>query len=326
MQLVSLRSDVEDGVLRRAIESVFDQRFPGQFELVIVDSDLSSSREIASMTGAIAGDTIRRLRLTDDVSVPLALNRGLIEARYSFIAILDPFGAWCDGKIERQFARFAADADLSVSAGGKRMLSSSGEVLRDELGPTSWADALRFHGNNGCPLHHGSVLARRNILLELGGYPHNGAFRHCEDYALWGTLLRFFKPDVIDDVVYTVANAPSPMTAGSKDDNPNSPAILRAISRRVGITSDLPSALEEFASTLGISMIDAGRVAFRIWRHGCAVRLPVAAIAPLRRILPDRDLDCVSTHVKLLSISQILGDVGAGPEMSDEMIVLARHA
>jgi hypothetical protein len=50
----------------------------------------------------------------------------------------------------------------------------------------------------------------------------------------------------------------------------------------------IPDAMQELASAVGCSLIEAGTLAFKMWRYGLAVWLPRSATGPLELILFDR--------------------------------------
>jgi glycosyl transferase family 2 len=286
--------------LSRAVESVLGQDHPGALEVLVVDdgSRTPVTEVVAGAAWAI-DPRIRWIRVPRNTGLVNALNTGLVLARCPLIARIDADDAWRPGKLAKQLALFAADPDLTIVGTGMRLVHAGEGEDVDLVRPGDWQGILRFFATEGCPFPHGSVLARREVYLLLGGYPHAAHLSHCEDFALWGTWVRFFKPAMIEEVLFDYTVAESSVSGLF-------PAQQRKASGRVqrtfldlGDASLLPAASEALASALGTSLVDAGRVAFRIWKYGAPARLPEAALDPLRTLLPDRRILAASGHAPL---------------------------
>jgi glycosyltransferase involved in cell wall biosynthesis len=311
-------------LLRRALESVWDQRFPGPFEVLIVDD--GSQTPVSECAGAlgIVGRDARWVRRPRNGGVTTTLNTGLKAARHPFVARLDADDSWCATKVEKQFALFAADPDLSITATGMTLVTEAGERLSDHIRPASWSGILKFFVENGCPFPHGSVIARRNIYRVLGGYPEESTFAHCEDYALWGIWLRFFKPQMIEEILYRYTVSETAVSGLHSEQQMRATAIVRESFAELNLAVHLPTSMTAFAGALGRSLIEAGIIAYRMWRFGICTRLPVEAIAPLRLILCDRDLEILPAWVSARTVEQVLGNYTADGGSDMDVPVLAR--
>ncbi|TCT06911.1 glycosyltransferase family 2 protein [Aquabacter spiritensis] len=293
-------------MLRRALESVRDQRFPGPMEVVVVDD--GSPRPVAEAQAALgpAGIGVRFLRQTRNMGVTSALNAGLQAARHPLVARLDADDVWRPGKIERQAALFAADPDLTLTATGMVLVSPEGKTLAEHVRPADWEPILDFCVDVGCPFPHGSVLARRDIYLVLGGYPHLACYETCEDFALWSLWLRFFKPRMLREVLYEYTVSPGAVSQRHGDRQRKASDLLRADLRKLALSRTAPAAMAAFADALGLSLVEAGVVAWRMWRFGLAVALPEAAIPPLRAAMPDRDVEVRLSDPAAVEVRDVL--------------------
>jgi len=291
-------------LLARALESVNDQRFPDAVEILLVDD--GSPTPVVSLLPALLpalgrhAQSVRVVRCARNGGVTHALNQGLKAARYPFIARLDADDAWRWGKIEKQFALFDADPDLTLTATGMVLVTPEGRELGTHVRPAAWDRLLDFVVRVGCPFPHGSVLARRDIYLALGGYPHLAAFDHCEDFALWCQWIRFFKPSMVEEVLYDYTVSSQAVSQRHGTQQARASDGLRAAFARLSLAQTLPGAIAAFAQATALSQVEAGLVAYRMWRHGLAVHLPEDAIAPLRAILPDRDVACTAPGPRAL--------------------------
>ena len=182
-------------LLRRALDSIHDQTYPGGYEILLVDDGSAVPlEELRSTIGRSRLEHCRVLRCHRNNGISHALNLGLASARYPFIARLDADDWWLPGKIEAQMRAFDGDADLSVCATGMSVFFEREGRNEDHIRSRRWGDIVAFAADVGCPFPHGSILARTDVFRLVGGYSQDTRFDHCEDYALWGVWLRFFKP------------------------------------------------------------------------------------------------------------------------------------
>jgi glycosyltransferase involved in cell wall biosynthesis len=278
--------------LRRALASVFDQRFPGPVEVMIIDDGspvpIAGIPELAALP-----DEVRWVRCHQNGGVVHALNTGLREARHPYIARLDADDYWGANKIEKQFSQIAMDRDLTIIGTGMTIVDPDGRVIDTTIRPAGWKGIIDFYVNVGCPFPHGSVVARRDIYRLLGGYPHDPRFAHCEDYALWGIWLRFFKPAMIEELLYNYTVSPSSMSVRYRPQQNRATKLVNASFAKLNLADTLPKALRALADVLGISVLQAGVLAYRMWHYQVAVCAPTDAVEPLSVILSDRDVGVV---------------------------------
>lgn len=294
-------------LLRRALESVLDQAYPGAVEVLLVDDGSAEPVEGFSDRLGAAANHIRWVRHPRNRGLVHALNSGLRHARQQFIARMDADDEWLPGKIEKQLALFAADDDLTIAGTGMERVTATGELIDQHIRPGDWSPLLHFMYDVGCPFPHGSVVARTAILRLLGGYPHDATFIHCEDFALWGTWLRFFKPAMVEEVLYRYTMGQGSVSGVYAEQQARASGIVHQRFRELQVAEKLPGALTELAEALGISLTDAGKFAYTMWHYGAAVLLPQIAIGPLAAILPDRNLIPASREKRVIDPTQILG-------------------
>ncbi len=276
--------------LRRALESAQDQTYPGKFEIIVVDDGSPTPvSEHAQALGASAAG-VQWLRCPRNRGAVTALNVGLRAARYELIARLDADDTWCDGKIEKQLARFVADPDLTIVGTGMTRVDEHDAVIDQHIRPGDWNGILRFFVEVGCPFPHGSVVARADIYRLLGGYPYDALYSHCEDFALWGSWLRFFKPAMIEESLYRYTVSKSSVSLIHQRSQARASGVVHARFRELDLPQRLPDALSALSVALDVSILEAGALAFAMHRHGASVSLPEAAIAPLQVVLGDRDV------------------------------------
>jgi hypothetical protein len=274
-------------LLRRALASVHAQRFPSGYEILLIDDGSAEPLETLGPALGAEARALRFLRLPHNAGIAHALNRGLAEARSPLIARLDHDDWWLETKIEKQLASFRSDPAVTIGGTGMTLVTPAGEALSTHIRPGSWQWALDFLKSGGSPLPHGSVLARRDVFRLLGGYPVDPACEYCEDYALWADWLRFFKPGMIEEDLFRYTVSPSSVSVAHRERQIQASIMVRDRLQDLP-AARIPDAMQEFASAVGCSLVEAGILAFKMWRYGLAAWLPRSATGPLELILFDR--------------------------------------
>jgi glycosyltransferase involved in cell wall biosynthesis len=284
-------SSVENlSLLRRALESIKDQRINGDYEVLVIDDGSPVPVQESSPLLGHVTDKVKWLRLERNGGLVNALNKGIIAAKYPLIARLDADDTWLPNKIDRQMALFAGDPDLTITATGMSLVRHDNTQIETHIRPGDWSGILRFFVEIGCPFPHGSVVAQKSVYALLGGYPHDGRFSHCEDYALWGTWLRFFKPAMIEEVLYNYTVSENSVSFIHADQQRSASHLVNRRFANGDLPNKLPSALNGLADALQISLFNAGKLAYLLWHFRPCVTLPVEAVEALRTVLFDREL------------------------------------
>lgn len=284
--------DRDRRLLLRALESAIEQAYPADWELLLVD-DGSPVPVSDWLAGAAASrhPRLRVQRLPSNRGLVHGLNAGLARARFGLVARLDADDAWLDGKIARQLERFARAPDLTLVATGMRVVFDSGEPPFEDVRSDGWEAILRFAAERGCPFPHGSVLARRDVYLALGGYSHGVDARHAEDFDLWAKWIRFFEPAMIEDCLYEYRVSDRSISSVHAAHQASATRRILDALRSHDALHACPAHLRALAEALGTRPIEAGLAALKIWRYRPgAWLLPPAALDPLRALLPDRRL------------------------------------
>ncbi len=175
--------------LPACIDSIRQQTF-GRFEVVAVD-DHSEDRTGALLQQAAMADSRFRLLRSPEPGLVPTLNYGLDQARCDLIARMDADDLMHPRRLELQATHLQDNPGVDVL--GSRVHGFPEEVLTD-----GFIEYLRWQ--NACiaetairndiylesPLAHPSVMFRRTVIQDAGGYL-NGDFP--EDYELWLRLI-----------------------------------------------------------------------------------------------------------------------------------------
>ncbi|SNT63960.1 Glycosyl transferase family 2 [Tardiphaga sp. OK246] len=296
-------------LLDRAVESVAEQKYPGEAEILIVD-DGSSTPVQELLAGHERRIPLRFVRYVRNNGLVYALNAGLNAARYGLIARMDADDCWAAHKIEQQIDRLVADPDLTVVGTGMRRVFEDGSPTEDHIRPDGWSPLLKFFVDCGCPFPHASILARSDIYRLLGGYSHSERVSHCEDYALWGIWLRFFKPAMIELPLHIYTVSADSVSSRHLAQQQKATGRINSAFASLRVVDTVPDEMSSLADILGISLLQAGVLCYRLWHLKIATCLPEAALAPLQKMLTDRDV-ASSPSGGIVAVSRILGAFGS---------------
>jgi Glycosyl transferase family 2 len=168
--------------LAPAIESILTQTFE-DFEFLILN-DGSSDDSAAIIDGYAAKDARIRPIHRDNKGLIVSLNQLLSESRGPLVARMDGDDIAKPERFARQIAFLNAHPDHGVLGTWTEDMDEAGNSfhLVGADHPTT-NEEFQAVVSERSPLCHPSVMMRRDIALDVGGY--HAAFRHCEDYDLW---------------------------------------------------------------------------------------------------------------------------------------------
>jgi glycosyltransferase involved in cell wall biosynthesis len=201
--LVTVLLAVHDGepYLRAAVESVLRQTM-SDLELVVVDD--ASEDGTPALLAAVDDPRLRVLRNERQLGLAASLNRGLDEARGSFVARLDADDVAMPVRLERQLRHLASAPGVAVVGSAVLEVGDADEVGRIHLMPEG-PNAVRWAALFSSPFFHPTVVVDRGIL-ERHGLRYETGFAESEDYELWSRLLDVADGDNLGDplVLYRV--------------------------------------------------------------------------------------------------------------------------
>lgn len=190
MPFVSVILPVFNGslYLRRSIDSILNQDLR-DFELIIIND---GSHDDSAVIIKQYSDPRIHYFYQDNLGLADTLNRGIGLARGKYIARQDQDDVSASNRLSLQvdflsnnpeYAMVGSAAEIWVN--GKK----SSRVLRHPISDAELRFGLLFRNY----FVHSSVLIRRDVLLEFGGYSTNPERQPPEDYELWSRISRKYK-------------------------------------------------------------------------------------------------------------------------------------
>lgn len=175
-----LCTNVVNTQCRLAVQSCLQQSFT-DFELVLVING-AAAQEAAQVARTWFGQDARVKILTTEVRhLIFSLSFGLHHARAELVARMDSDDVSAPDRLARQVAFMRAHPDVAVLGSAYDILNANGQPQRTVMLPTTDA-AVRRALLWSNPLCHPSVMFRRKVVLNVGGYLGG---LHAEDYDLW---------------------------------------------------------------------------------------------------------------------------------------------
>lgn len=165
--------------LRRAVESVCNQKHFDAEIIVVDDGSTDNSREVVEKISHT--QPLRYIR-TENRGVAAARNLGATLAARRYIAFLDSDDHWVADKLYRQMRCLAENPGFTISHTGEKWLRR-GVFLNQKRIHRPRHGYIFPHCLQLCAVGMSTVVISRELFLESGGF--DSTLPCCEDYDLW---------------------------------------------------------------------------------------------------------------------------------------------
>lgn len=147
-------------------------------------------------------DIFKTYALKENQGLGKALNYGLQKCSYEIVARMDTDDIAEDNRFELQVTAFKNDKELALCGGQiAEFIDDPNEITSYRKVPIKQKEILKFVKKRN-PFNHMTVMFRRQMVLNVGGYQHMPYF---EDYWLWARVLNAgYKTENIDAVLVKV--------------------------------------------------------------------------------------------------------------------------
>jgi glycosyltransferase involved in cell wall biosynthesis len=205
---------VHDGrpYLTQAVQSLLGQTFE-DFEFIIINDGSSDGSRAVLERFAERDNRVRLVHQTNR-GLTASLNRGLELARGTYIARMDDDDISRPDRFERQVRFLEANPDVGVLGGGTRVIDETGEPVDYWMPPAKHGHITWRLLFNAC-FTHPSVMVRRSLLQELGGYADWA--RCSQDHELWTRAAQETRLAALPDELIQFRRSEGSITATSRD-------------------------------------------------------------------------------------------------------------
>ena len=175
-------------MLKEAVESVLDQTYQ-EWELMVIDDGSTDETETLVQGYQMKESRIRyeRYSHTGLPGIAALRNRALREARGRLVAFLDDDDKWFPEKLKIQTSYLEQHPEIGLVYSPVHVVDGKGQYqkTRPVVPSSSYADLFE-----GCFIQISSVVARKEILIALGGFDET--LESSRDYDLWLRTVRHY--------------------------------------------------------------------------------------------------------------------------------------
>jgi hypothetical protein len=166
-------------LVREAVISVIEQDYAGDIDVIVVHDQEEPQTELKEF--ARQGRTVSLLNNTHAEGLAGARNTGLDNTTAAFIASCDDDDFWDGDKLRLQMTRMLAEPDLSVLGAGIRLLMGEDQVV-EWPGDSPIVTREQLLRSRRKELHSSTLLMRREVFDQVGGYDETLPSSYAEDY------------------------------------------------------------------------------------------------------------------------------------------------
>lgn len=172
----------------RSIESMFEQTIkPSEFVL-IEDGNLTDElNTIVEKYMEKYPEIFKVIKIDNNVGLGLALQRGINECSYEFIARMDSDDYCVPQRIEKEFEVFETHPEIGmIGTNVSEFIDSIDNIICDVILPENNEEIIAFSKKRN-PFRHPSIMFKKSEVLKAGNYRE---YYLCEDYDMWLRMLR----------------------------------------------------------------------------------------------------------------------------------------
>jgi FkbM family methyltransferase len=202
--MVSVLMAVHNGraYLPQALESLYLQTCQ-DFELIIVDD--ASTDDTPEILNRLKDTRTIIHRNPANLGLTRSLNIGLRLCRGQFVARMDADDLSLPRRFARQVEFLQAHPDIAMVGSAYYRIDAQGKTAARIDVPTDDA-AIRQMMQQKCAFGHGTVMVRRQVLLDCGGY--NERFTYAQDFDLWLRMSEQYKLANLGEPLYAWRSSP----------------------------------------------------------------------------------------------------------------------
>lgn len=206
--------------LTEALNSVLNQAGLKNIEVLALD-DGSQDKSYEILTGY--DDPRLTVIRHPNMGLAATLNKGISLARGKYIARQDQDDLVLPGRLAKQLAFLESHPDVAMVGTWAQIAIGDEPSERFHRHPCE-NDAIKLHLLFDNPFVHSSVMMRKDVVLELGGYCEDKTRQPPEDYELWSRIAREHRVANLPEVLTLYREMPASMSRSGV--NPFLPNVL----------------------------------------------------------------------------------------------------
>ena len=180
--------------LREAIESILDQTFIDFEFIIVIDPSIDNSLEIIQ---SYDDERIEIINNEKNIGLTQSLNKALKIAKGEYIARQDADDISLPNRFEEQITYLEKYPEVALLGTSAYKIDENGKIIEKFTALAKPTIKNLFKGNL---FYHGSVMLRKGIINELGGY--NELITYPQDYELWLRIAKHYKVGNLTQLLY----------------------------------------------------------------------------------------------------------------------------
>ena len=197
-------------------------------EIIAIDDGSSDDSALILQRAYESDSRIRVVRNAENLGLVTTLNRGIKACRGDLVARQDADDWSSDTRLQRQMEHLHRTQEVGFVGTAYSVVDADGSPLYTAQ-PPGREETLRRVLSRRNVLAHGSVMFRRDLFSQVGGYrPY---FRMAQDYDLWLRMLEVSDPAVINETLYHLRISEASVGGSKKELQEAYSAVARRSSR-----------------------------------------------------------------------------------------------
>ncbi|MCK4815385.1 glycosyltransferase [bacterium] len=180
--------------LRKAIESVLSQTFTG-FDFIIVND--GSTDDSLRIIQSYHDERIRVINNEWNIGLTKSLNKAIKESCAEYIARQDADDISLPNRFDEQMQFFEKHPEVSLLGTSIYRIDSNGKMTGKMITLAKPTMKDLFKGNQ---FNHGSVMVKRRVLDDVGGY--NELCKYAQDHDLWLRIAKHYEVRNLTKILY----------------------------------------------------------------------------------------------------------------------------
>lgn len=219
--------------LKQSIDSILNQTFT-DFEFLIIND--GSTDSTSTILNQYNDPRISIVSNQKNIGLTKSLNNGLKLAKGEYIARMDADDISQPRRLEKQLNYFDRNPETVVLGTGYSIIDSNSERIGEKFFPEKPTTSDFFIENQ---IVHGSVMFKKSIIINLGGYNEN--FRYVQGYDLWLKVSKKYQIWNIPEILYKLRHHGDNITSKKKEESTLFHILATKLARNESDTKNLGS-------------------------------------------------------------------------------------